>query len=147
MSTVTLRNDVRCIYDAALRAVDPAKAIRRHVERNENILNIDGIPYNLDHYERCFVVGAGKAGAVMASTMESLLGDRLTGGAINVKYGHTMPLQKVDVIEAAHPIPDMAGVKGTEKIVKILENVGEHDLVFCLLSGGGLRLCLYHLRV
>lgn len=140
MSTATLRNDVRCIYDAALRAVDPAEAIRNHIKRDGKILNIDGIPYDLDRYERCFVVGAGKAGAVMASTMESLLGNRITGGAINVKYGHALPLQKVELIQAAHPIPDLAGVKGTEKIVEILENMEENDLVFCLLSGGGSAL-------
>ena len=140
MSTVALRTDARCIYDAALRAVDPAVAIRRHVECNGNRLKIDGISYDLDRFDRCFVVGAGKAGAMMAGAMESLLGDRLTGGVVNVKYGHTTPNRRVELIEAGHPIPDAAGVEGTEKIVKLLEHLGEDDLVFCLLSGGGSAL-------
>ncbi len=140
MSTVALRTDARCIYDAALRAVDPAVAIRRHVERNGNRLMIDGISYDMDRIDRCFVVGAGKAGAMMASAMESMLGDRLSGGVVNVKFGHTTPLRRVELIEAGHPIPDAAGVEGTEKIVKLLEHLGEDDLVFCLLSGGGSAL-------
>ena len=140
MSTVALRTDVRCIFDAALRAVDPGVAIRRHVDRCGNSLKIGGISYDLDRFNRCFVVGAGKAGAMMARAMESLLGDRLAGGVVNVKYGHTMPLRRVELVEAGHPIPDAAGVEGTEKIVTLLGQAGEDDLVFCLLSGGGSAL-------
>ena len=140
MSTVTLRTDVRSIYDAALRAVDPAVAIQRHVERDRNRLKIDGTSYDLDRIDRCFVVGAGKAGAMMAGAMESLLGDRLAGGVVNVKYGHTTPLRRVELIEAGHPVPDAAGVEGTEQIVRLLDQLGEDDLVFCLLSGGGSAL-------
>ena len=139
MSTVTLRTDVRSIYDAALRAVDPAVAIQRHVERDRNRLKIDGTSYDLDRIDRCFVVGAGKAGAMMAGAMESLLGNRLAGGVVNVKHGHTTPLRRVELIEAGHPVPDAAGVEGTEQIVRLLDQLGEDDLVFCLLSGGGFR--------
>ena len=76
----------------------------------------------------------------MAGAMESLLGDQLTGGMINVKYGHSTQLRRVEVVEAGHPIPDAAGVAGTKKIVELLTPLGEDDLVFCLLSGGGSAL-------
>lgn len=112
----------------------------RHVVRDGNSLNIGGISCNLDRFDGVYVVGAGKAGAMMAGAMESILGDRLTGGAVNVKYGHTAPLTYVELIEAGHPIPDAAGVEGTERIVELLERLGEDDLVFCLLSGGGSAL-------
>lgn len=140
MSTAALRNDARCIFDAALHAADPAAAIRRHVVREGNRLNIGGRVCDLDRFENVCVVGAGKAGSAMAGAMESLLGDRLTGGLVNVKYGHSIPLQRVKVVEAGHPIPDAAGVDGTEKIVELLAPLGEGDLVFCLLSGGGSAL-------
>lgn len=128
------------MFDAALRAVDPSAATMRHVVRDGNSLNIGGISCDLDRFGGVYVVGAGKAGAMMAGAMESILGDRLTGGAVNVKYGHTTPLQRVELIEAGHPIPDAAGVEGTVKIVELLERLGEDDLVFCLLSGGGSAL-------
>lgn len=140
MSTAALRNDARCIFDAALHAVDPAAAIRRHVVREGDRLTIGGIPSDLDRFDRVYVVGAGKAGSVMAGAMESILGDRLTGGVVNVKYGHSTPLRCVELVEAGHPIPDAAGVAGTEKIVKLLKRLDEKDLVFCLLSGGGSAL-------
>ena len=140
MSTAALRKDARCIFDAALQAVDPAAAIRRHVVLEGNLLTIDGCGYDLERFENVYVVGAGKAGSVMAGAMESILGDLLTGGRVNVKYGHSTPLRRVEVVEAGHPIPDAAGVAGTEKIVELLAPLGEGDLVFCLLSGGGSAL-------
>ena len=112
----------------------------RHVVRDGNSLNIGGISCDLDRFDGIYVVGAGKAGAMMAGAMETILGGRLAGGAVNVKYGHTAPLQRVELIEAGHPIPDAAGVEGTAKIVELLERLGEDDLVFCLLSGGGSAL-------
>ena len=140
MSTAALRNDARCIFDAAVRSVDPAAAVQRHVVRMGSSLEIGGIPCDLDRFDRVCVVGAGKAGAMMAGAMESILGDRLAGGVVNVKYGHSTPLRRVELIEADHPIPDAAGVNGTEKIVGLLEQLDERDLVFCLLSGGGSAL-------
>jgi len=140
MSTDDLRTDARLIFDAALRAVDPAAATMRHVVREGNNLQIGGISCDLDRFDGIYVVGAGKAGAMMAGAMESILGDRLAGGVVNVKYGHTAPLQRVELIEAGHPIPDAAGVEGTAKIAGLLERLGEDDLAFCLLSGGGSAL-------
>lgn len=140
MSTDDLRTDARLIFDAALRAVDPAAATKRHVVREGNNLQIGGISCDLDRFDGIYVVGAGKAGAMMAGAMESILGDRLAGGVVNVKYGHTAPLQRVELIEAGHPIPDAAGVEGTAKIAGLLERLGENDLAFCLLSGGGSAL-------
>ena len=140
MSTADLRTDARYMFDAALRAADPAAATMRHVVRDGNCLNIGGVPCDLDLFDGIYVVGAGKAGAMMAGAMESILGDRLAGGAVNVKYGHTTPLRRVELVEAGHPLPDAAGVEGTAKIAGLLERLGEDDLVFCLLSGGGSAL-------
>jgi len=140
MSTTDLRKNIRSIYNAALRAVDPQVAIQRYVQRDRNLLIIDGITYDLNRFKRCFVVGAGKASAIMASAIEAIIGDHLKGGLVIVKVGHTMPLQHLELIEAQHPIPDNTGLQGTKNIIKILNHLKEDDLVLCLFSGGGSAL-------
>lgn len=139
------RHDVRiddalAVLDAALDAVDPARAIRRLMVESENTLWIDGVAYNLDRYENIFVVGAGKAGASMASAVEELLGDRITTGLVNVKYGYTAHTDIISVHEAGHPMPDESGVMGTRVMIDLLKGTDEDDLVLCLISGGGSAL-------
>jgi glycerate 2-kinase len=128
------------VLGAALDAVDPAQAIRRVLVRRENTLWIDGAAYDLRRYRRIFVIGGGKAGASMAGAVEAVLGDRITAGVVNVKYGYTTPTRIVAVREAGHPIPDAAGVAGTQAIVDLLRGVAPDDLVLCLISGGGSAL-------
>ena len=77
------------IMTAALNAVDPEQALRRHVRREGKWLHVGERSYDLDTRERVFVVGGGKAGSPMALAIADLLGDRLTAGLINVKHGHT----------------------------------------------------------
>jgi len=76
----------------------------------------------------------------MAEVIENLLGDRLRGGIVNVKYGHAVPLKIVRINEAGHPLPDEAGIRGTKEIMELLGRTGEKDLVLCLISGGGSAL-------
>jgi hydroxypyruvate reductase len=82
----------------------------------------------------------GKAAASMAHAVEEILGERLTAGIINVKYGHTAELKTVKINEAGHPVPDAAGLSGAREIVGLLGKTGENDLVICLISGGGSAL-------
>lgn len=135
-----MRADAVCIFEEAVRAVDPLRAVRRAVSVRGDRLDIQGRSYDLTRYEHVYIVGAGKAGAKMAEAMEEILGGRLTAGVINVKYGHGMALKTVQVNEAGHPVPDEAGVEGTSRIVGLLQATTEKDLVFCLLSGGGSAL-------
>ncbi len=125
---------------AALQAVDPAEAVRRSVQRQGRRLIVDGRAYDLDAIEHVYVVGAGKAGASMAQALEGLLGDRLSEGVVNVKHGHALPTARIELVEAGHPVPDMAGVQGSGRIAHLLERAGERDLVICLISGGGSAL-------
>jgi hydroxypyruvate reductase len=108
--------------------------------RSDDTLWIDGIAYDLNRYRRVFVVGGGKAGASMASAVETLIGDRITAGWVNVKYGYTEPTEHITVHEAAHPVPDAAGVTGTRTMIELLSGLTADDLVLCLLSGGGSAL-------
>ena len=140
ISSDTLRKDARHIFDAALLAVDPEKAIHRYVKCTNHTLSVDQQTYDLETYKHIYVVGTGKAGGLMAVALESILADHLTGGVVNVKYDHTVPLKHIKLIEAAHPLPDDAGVQGTRKMAHLLDSLDEHDLVFCVLSGGGSAL-------
>jgi hydroxypyruvate reductase len=79
----------------------------------------------------------------MAQAVEEILGERIKAGVINVKYGHALPLDIITLNEAGHPVPDEAGLKGTQEIVQLLEKSGENDLVLCLISGGGSALLPY----
>jgi hydroxypyruvate reductase len=85
-------------------------------------------------------LGAGKAAAKMASAVEELLRDRISSGIVIVKYGHSLPLSLVEIVEAGHPLPDEAGVAGTTRIINLLRRATEEDLVIFLLSGGGSAL-------
>ena len=135
-----LREDSRHIFMAGVTAVDPVAAVQRTVVRRGDTLDVDGVSYDLQRYAHVYVVGAGKAGATMAQGLEGVLGERLTGGVVTVKYGHLAPVSRVTIYEAAHPVPDEAGVRGAEALIRLAQQAGADDLIFCLLSGGGSAL-------
>jgi hydroxypyruvate reductase len=124
------------IFNAGLRAVDPEAVIRSQVHRRGDHLIVGERTYDLGDFERVCLIGAGKATALMAKTLEDLLGDRLSAGLILVKYGHAVALHKTRVIEAGHPIPDRSGLDGTAELLHLLEKCAAHDLVICAFSGG-----------
>lgn len=136
-----LREDLRHLIQAALQEVDPAQAVRSHLRREGDVLLVDGERYDLARFRRMFVVGGGKAGAPMAAAVEEVLGDCLTAGLVNVKYGHAgVRTAKVEVREAGHPIPDANGEEGARRMLALAESLGEDDLLICVISGGGSAL-------
>lgn len=135
-----LRKDAVEIFQAGLRAVDAAAAVERCFKRTGDILEVHGQRYDLASFEGVYVVGAGKAVARMASAVEGTLGERLSAGTVNVKYGHGAGLRAIKTNEAAHPLPDEAGVSATKEIIGLCRQAGENDLIICLLSGGGSAL-------
>ena len=130
-----LREDSRHIFAAGVAAVDPVAAVRRAVVRQGDLLYVDGMPYDLQRYAHVYAVGAGKAGATMAQGLEEVLGERLTDGMVTVKYGHLAPVSRVTIHEAAHPVPDAAGMRAAEALRHLVQQAGGDDVVFCLLSG------------
>jgi hydroxypyruvate reductase len=140
--TAKMREHTVQIFRAGLQAVDPVEAIHRHVTLKDQVLCIGDRRFNLEKYDRILVVGAGKAGAPMAKAMEDLLGDRIADGMIIVKDGHGLPLEKIKICEASHPVPDDRGVQGTEAVLSLVEKAGKRDLVICLISGGGSALLI-----
>lgn len=134
------KRTLEAIFWAGLKAVDPEEAIRRHVQLTADHLKVGEHAYPLASYDRIVVTGFGKGTAPMAKALEEILGDRLTEDWITVKYGHGLPLKKVRVMEAGHPIPDQAGLQATRFILDRLKGCTANDLVLCAFSGGGSAL-------
>ncbi|HTS61599.1 MAG TPA: glycerate kinase [Candidatus Acidoferrales bacterium] len=129
MRAATMRRHAHAIFRAALAAADPGAAVARYLERR-----------NFSRYRHIYVLGAGKAGASMARAAERVLGRRITAGLINVKYGHTVRLRRIELNECGHPVPDEAGARGAARIAALAESAGKDDLVLCLISGGASAL-------
>ena len=145
------RQAVRQIMHAALRAVNPATAVRSYFQTQpELVAQIKNAP------GRLIVVGAGKAGAPMAAVVSEIFGDTIAAGRVVVKYGHAAPNSHINgagstprppalahglkILEAGHPVPDQAGLSAAGEIVRLLAEAGEADIVLCLISGGGSAL-------
>jgi glycerate 2-kinase len=124
----SLRRQALQIFRAALQAADPYQAVLRHLRLRPKA------------YQNIFVIGAGKASAQMARTVERMLGARITAGEINVKDGHGAKLRRIKINECGHPIPDQRGVAGARRIAQIASQAGPDDLVICLISGGASAL-------
>ena len=136
-----LRQDARRILDAALEAVEPARALKNALSLEGETLRAGELTLELGHYDQIVAVGAGKAGAPMAAALEDVLGDRLQAGRVVVKDGHGGPTRVITIDEASHPVPDERGVEAGRHIAELVrENAGPQTLIFCLLSGGGSAL-------
>jgi hydroxypyruvate reductase len=129
MTKRTLRLQAARIFRAALRAADPHRAVMRYLARRD-----------YSRFRHVYVIGAGKAGASMARAAERALGRLVTGGLVNVKYGHIAKLRRIELNECGHPVPDERGVAGAERIAEIAAIAGAGDLVLCLISGGASAL-------
>jgi glycerate 2-kinase len=135
-----LRKDGLSIFNAGLEAADPYRAVRDFIRRKGDILNVGDIRFDLRRIKKIIIVGGGKASTNMARAVESKLKDRISEGLINTTYGCAQPMEIIKINECSHPIPDENGSRGVEKMVSLLKTAEEHDLVICLISGGGSSL-------
>ncbi|MBN2243800.1 MAG: DUF4147 domain-containing protein [Acidobacteria bacterium] len=140
-SLCDLRSDASALWTAALQAVDPEAAVRKHVKRRKNILEVGARRFDLDTARNVWILGAGKAAAPMGKALEKILGKRLCGGFLSTKYGHALALEKIEILEAGHPLPDENSLASGERIRSFAEKwIGPGDLVLCLFSGGASSL-------
>lgn len=135
-----LKKDAWDIFLAGLQAVDPVFAVKRTLKLSDSTLDIQGKVYDLNKFDRIIVIGAGKAGSSMSRGLEEIIGDRITFGHVNIKYGHFDKVSKIYMQEAGHPSPDQSGYDGAKTIFNILKESNEKDFIFFLLSGGGSSL-------
>jgi hydroxypyruvate reductase len=120
---------LRELFDAALGAADPKLAVPPHLPPQGS-----SPPKG-----RTLVIGAGKAAATMARAVETHWHGPLEGLVVT-RYGHAVPCETIEVVEAAHPVPDEAGRAAAERILGMVQGLSEDDLVICLISGGGSAL-------
>jgi len=88
---------------------------------------------------RTIVIGAGKASGAMAQALERHWPGPL-GGLVVTRYGYAVPCERITIVEAAHPVPDAAGLEAARQMLETVRGLGPDDLVICLISGGGSAL-------
>ncbi len=126
------------IVEQAIRRASPYEIVKGRVRFDDRCLLVEGKRFELRG--KVYVVGVGKAACPMAKALEELLGEKISGGVVVTKYGYKLPLRKVEVVEAGHPVPDENSLKGTEKALEIARKVREKDTLIVLVSGGGSSL-------
>ena len=120
-----VKDRLRTLFDAAVARAQPERCVPPHLPPPPQ--------------GRTIVVGAGKAAASMARAVETHWPGPLSGLVVT-RYGHGVPCERIQVVEAAHPVPDAPGEAAAARILSMATDAGPDDLVLCLVSGGGSAL-------
>jgi glycerate 2-kinase len=115
---------LRQLFDRAVMVADPMRSLAHFLPEKPQ--------------GRLIVIGAGKASARMAEAVEAVWGP--CEGLVITRYGYGRPCKGIEIVEAAHPVPDQAGVDATQKMLKLLQGLTEDDFVLALISGGASAL-------
>src|SRR5215813_8736379 len=119
------RELLRSMFDAAIAAAQPSLCLPPH---------LPSAPAG-----RTIVIGAGKASAAMARALEDHWPGEVSGLVVT-RYGYAVPCQRIEIVEAAHPVPDAAGLEAATRILSLVSGLSVDDLVIALISGGGSSL-------
>ena len=125
MEPIDRRALLRDMFDAAIAAAQPALCVPPH---------LPAAPKG-----RLMVIGAGKASAAMAKAVEDHWHGPLSGLVVT-RYGHAVPCRRIEIVEAAHPVPDAAGENAARRLLQFVQGLTADDLMLCLISGGGSSL-------
>lgn len=128
------------IIEEVLKACDPGKAARELVHVEGDTLTIGHLRIDLKRVRNIYVLGAGKATFPIAEALEEILGDLITDGLIILKRGYIGKLERIKIVEASHPLPDVNGFEGAQMIMRLAEKAGPNDIVFCTITGGSSAL-------
>lgn len=120
---------LRRLFQAAISSADPARCLAPYIA--DLRARVRG--------GRVVVIGAGKASAAMAAALENAWDGPLEGLVVT-RYGHAVPCRQIEIIEAAHPVPDSAGAAAAQRMQDCVTGLGPRDLVIGLFSGGGSAL-------
>jgi glycerate 2-kinase len=121
------RHLLAMLFDAAVTAADPLNGIRKHLPQP---------PAN----GRTVVIGAGKGAAQMAAALETVWNGTALTGIVVTRYGYGCETKGIEIIEAAHPVPDEAGLAASRRLMEAVSGLSEDDLVIALICGGGSAL-------
>jgi glycerate 2-kinase len=125
MSSSSDRELLLSLFRAAVGAADPMRIVPRHLPAPS--------------HGRTLVIGAGKASAQMARAVEQNW-PRPLEGLVVTRYGYKVPTERIEIAEAAHPVPDAAGLEAASRMLRMVRGLSADDLVLCLISGGGSAL-------
>jgi len=129
--------------EAALRAAEPRRLVKSKLRVVDDRLILEGRTYDLSKFRRILVIGGGKAAGPMVHAIESMLGDRITAGIVNVPasgQGTRRRNGRVELHPATHPLPSRAGLEGVVQMLDLVGRPTKDDFVVCLISGGGSSL-------
>ena len=125
---VAIQTLLRQMFEAAIASAQPALCLPPHLPT----------PVMLGK-GRLVVIGAGKASAAMAHAVEDHWRGPLKGLVVT-RYGYNVPCQHIEIVEASHPVPDVAGLQAAQRMLALVAGLSADDLVLCLISGGGSSL-------
>ena len=128
-----IRLALRSMFDAAVASADPRQVLAAHLPPPPQA-------------GRAVVVGAGKSAALMAAALEAAWPEVPLEGLVVTRYGHGVPTHRVEVMEAAHPVPDRNSQLAAERMLATVSGLGAQDLVIALISGGGSSLMVLPAR-
>jgi hydroxypyruvate reductase len=122
---------LRAMFEAAIASAQPERVIAPHLPA----------PAGLGR-GRLIVIGAGKASAAMARAVERHWTGppEALGGLVVTRYGYAVPCERIEIVEAAHPVPDAAGEVAAQRLMALARGLTADDTVLCLISGGGSSL-------
>jgi len=119
---------LRRMFDAAVASAQPARCVPPHLPRPEELGR-----------GRLVVIGAGKASAAMAQAVEDHWNGPLSGVVVT-RHGYGAPCRRIEIVEAAHPVPDESGLQAARRMLETVQGLRPEDIVLCLISGGGSAL-------
>jgi glycerate 2-kinase len=120
------RQFLRSLFEAAVAAADPTIRVAQFLPEPPK--------------GRTIVVGAGKASAAMAQALEQAWAGPPLSGLVVTRYGYAVPCKTIEIVEAAHPVPDAAGLAAAHRMMQLVGDLTADDLVIALISGGGSAL-------
>ncbi|MGB6101924.1 MAG: DUF4147 domain-containing protein, partial [Comamonas sp.] len=124
---MTAADLMRAMFEAAIASAQPALCVPPYLPRPDEVRG------------RLVVIGAGKASAAMAQAAEAHWPGELTGLVVT-RYGYAVPCERIEIVQAAHPVPDAAGLAAAQCLLALAESLTADDVVLCLISGGGSAL-------
>ncbi|MCS0589785.1 glycerate kinase [Massilia norwichensis] len=113
------------MFEAAIESAQPGHCVPTHLPEPGK--------------GRTIVIGAGKASSAMAQALENSWDGPLSGLVVT-RYGYAVPCRRIEIVEAAHPVPDQAGLHAAQRMMELVRGLSADDTVICLISGGGSAL-------
>ncbi len=129
------------LVEAALASIQPEEVFKENIHRHENVLTIDNKEFDLDHFERIFLLGFGKGSAGNSRLLERLIGDRLTEGYVIDTEGEQF--DKIEFTKGTHPLPSEQNFRFTQKVLERFSRLSERDLVLIVVCGGGSAMLVH----